>query len=353
MLDRKKHVLKNLKDGLVIPAIPLALHKDLSFDERRQRALIRYYLNAGAGGIAVAVHTTQFEIRDHAETHERLMQLTMEEITSFEKAHDRTIVKISGVSGTTSDAVAEANKAKDKGYDLILASPGAFSQDKDTTALVAYYERLSEVMPVFGFYLQEAVGGRFLPYTFWQTIFTIENVIGVKIASFNRYRTMDVIRAIQDSGRSQEIAVYTGNDDHIVFDLLSKFTSPQGDEKFTFDGGLLGQWSVWTKKAVEMLQAVKVARQTGHIPESLIVEANELTDANGAIFDVLNNFKGSIAGIHEVLRRQGFFDDITCYEQNGLLSPGQEKEITRVIERYPHLTDDRFVESNLARWLGA
>lgn len=345
--------MKRLKDGVVIPAIPLALHQDFSFDERRQRALIRYYLEAGAGGIAVAVHTTQFEIREHKDTHARLMQLTMDEISSYEEEHATVVVKISGVSGRTAEAVAEAKRARELGYDMVLASPGAFANDEQTDALLAYYKSLNEVMPVFGFYLQEAVGGRFLPFEFWQSIFALENVVGVKIASFNRYRTMDVIRAIRESGRSQELAVYTGNDDHIVFDLLSQFPTSDGNEIFTFDGGLLGQWSVWTKKAVDTLEQVKEARRTGTIPLSLIVEANELTDANGAIFDVLHNFRGSIAGIHEVLRSQGFFEHITCYAENGVLSPGQTDEIERVINSYPHLTDDEFVRENLSRWLSS
>ena len=210
------------------------------------------------------------------------------------------------------------------------------------------------MIPIIGFYLQPAVGGRLLEYEFWREFLEIENVVAVKIAPFNRYHSLDVVRALAAGGRHRELALYTGNDDNILVDLLADF--PVGPEPASppmrFSGGLLGQWAVWTLQAVEMLEAVSQCRnQTPEKALELLALSNQLTDANAALFDVRHAFAGCIAGLHEILRRQGLFEGRWCLDPNEDLSPGQMEEIDRVCRTYPHLTDDAFVQRNLDAWL--
>jgi hypothetical protein len=333
-----------LKQGVVIPAHPLALTSDRKLDERRQRALTRYYMDAGAGGAAIAVHTTQFEIRDpKIGLLEPVLSLGIEELRG------RDAVKIAGVVGKTPQAVKEAEQAARLGYDAGLLSLGAM-RDASTAELLAHVRAVAGIIPVFGFYLQPAVGGRILPCEFWRGFAEIENVVAIKIAPFNRYQTQDVVRAVADSGRASEIALYTGNDDTIVVDLLTRFEF--GHQQLRIVGGLLGHWAVWTRRAVELLNRVHtvVAGHAALAPEWLTLAA-QVTDTNAAFFDPPNNFHGCIAGLHEVLRRQGLFTGRWCLNPSEDLSPGQMEEIDRVYRDYPELSDDAFVAENLDRWL--
>jgi dihydrodipicolinate synthase/N-acetylneuraminate lyase len=314
----------------VIPAHPLALTAARKLDERRQRALTRYYIAAGAGGIAVGVHTTQFAIR-RVGLYEPVLRIAAEEA----RGHD--LFKVAGAVGTTPQAVAEARTAADCGYDAVLLPLGAL-RDATVPQLLDHCRAVAEILPVFGFYLQPAAGGRILPYEFWRLFVEIENVIAIKIAPFNRYQTLDVVRAVAESGR--RIALYTGNDDNIVADLVTPF--PGG---LRFSGGLLGQWAVWTRRAVELLERAE------NISAELLAEGVQLTDANAALFDAANQFRGCIAGIHEVLVRQGLLAGRWCLDPDEDLSPGQMAEIDRVCAAYPHLQDDDFVRENLDRWL--
>jgi dihydrodipicolinate synthase/N-acetylneuraminate lyase len=323
-----------LLSGLVIPAHPLALTADRKLDERRQRALTRYYLAAGAGGVAVGVHTTQFAIRDpKAGLYRPVLELAMEQMRG------RGVVKIAGVIGPTAQAVAEAETARALGYDCALLSLAGRDGD-----LIAHCRGVAQVLPLFGFYLQPAVGGRVLPYSFWRKFAEIENVAAIKIAPFNRYQTIDVIRAVADSGRT-DIALYTGNDDNILADLVTPYRF--GSRTLRITGGLLGQWAVWTHRAVELLAEAGSSGATAAILQRNI----ELTDANAALFDAANGFHGCIAGIHEVLRRQGLLAGRWCLDPNEELSPGQMDEIDRVCRAYPGLQDDTFVREHLDSWL--
>lgn len=324
---------KKLLEGLVIPAHPLALTAGRRLDERYQRALTRYYRDAGAGGVAVAVHTTQFEIR---EPKHGLLRPVLE--LAAQEARGSGMVMVAGVCGRTGQAVAEAKGARDLGYDVGLLSLAAM-RGASVVELIEHSRAVAEVMPVMGFYLQPAVGGIALPVEFWRRFAAIENVVAIKIAPFDRYATLDVIRGVEESGRSAEVALYTGNDDHIVLDLL-------GANGMV--GGLLGQWSVWTQKAVEMLAAIQAVKT---VDRHWFEVADQLTDANGALFDVRNGFAGCIAGINEVLRRQGLLQGRWCLNPDEDLSPGQAAEIDRVCAAYPQLTDDAFVTENLDRWL--
>ena len=319
-----------LQAGLVIPAHPLALTADGKLDERRQRALTRYYAAAGAGGVAVGVHTTQFAIRDHG-----LLRPVLE--LAAETSREHRLIRIAGVCGTTAQAVREATLARDLGYHLGLLSLAAL-KDEDDDALIAHTRAVAEVIPIFGFYLQPAVGGRVLPYSFWRRFAEIPEVAAIKIAPFDRYRTLDVVRAVADGGRT-DIALYTGNDDHIVLDLL---TEP-------IVGGLLGHWAVWTRRAVELLAEIHAVE--GEVPSHLLARAEEVTDCNAALFDAANGYAGCIAGIHEVLHRQGLLGGTGCLDPDERLSPGQAEEIDRVRAAYPHLTDDAFVAEHLDSWL--
>lgn len=320
----------------VIPAHPLALNAERKLDERRQRALTRYYIDSGAHGIAVGVHTTQFEIRDVG-LYKPVLSLAMEEA----RASGRDLITVAGVVGRTTHAAAEATTARDLGYKAGLLSLGAMKGSSEDE-LIAHVRAVAEAIPVFGFYLQPAVGGLRLPYSFWRRFCDIEGVAAIKIAPFNRYATVDVARAVAESGRN--IALYTGNDDNIIGDLVTDWTF--SGRKVRFRGGLLGQWAVWTKKAVEL-----GIRCLGPATPSLLTLNAQLTDANAALFDVANAFHGCIAGIHEILRRQGLLEGRWCLNPDEDLSPGQMEEIDRVCAAYPYLTDDEFVRENVDRWL--
>jgi hypothetical protein len=205
---------------------------------------------------------------------------------------------------------------------------------------------------LIGFYLQPAVGGRKLDPDFWREFGKIPEVLAVKIAPFNRYYTLDVIRGLAESGRAEEIALYTGNDDNILIDLLSEYRISVGGKVITkkFAGGLLGHWAVWTHSAVELLKAVKNGEFDNDVNKALVL-ANQITDCNSAFFDTANDFKGCITGLHEVLRRQGLLEGIWTLDPDEMLSPGQKEEIDRVYKVYPHLNDDEFVQASLERWL--
>jgi dihydrodipicolinate synthase/N-acetylneuraminate lyase len=336
-----------LASGLVIPAHPLALTAQRKLDERRQAALTRYYCDAGAGGVAVGVHTTQFTIRD-AGLYGPVLQIAAEEARSAERRSGRKLAKIAGVCGATHQATSEAGIARKLGFDAGLLSLAAL-QDASADVLLAHCRAVAGVIPVMGFYLQPAVGGRILPYEFWREFVDIPNVVAIKVAPFNRYQTVDVARAVVDSGRAGEIALYTGNDDNIVADLLTEFRFASGSVRFV--GGLLGHWAVWTRRAVELLEQVRCIRSGDGSTEVLLVRSAETTDANGALFDVNNGFRGCIAGLHEILRRQGMMAGRWCLDPKEDLSPGQMSEIDRVCAAYPHLADDDFVSANLDRWL--
>jgi len=330
-----------LRRGLVIPAHPLALGRERKLDEKHQRALTRYYLTAGAGGIAMGVHTTQFAIRDpKIGLFKPVLELAMEEM----RKHN--VVKIAGVCGKTRQAVTEAEIAKSLGYEVGLLSL-ADLREESVAALLDHARRVTSIIPVMGFYLQPNVGGPILPYDFWRQFAEIENVVAIKIAPFNRYQTIDVIRAVSDSGRASEIALYTGNDDHILLDLLTEHDFGRGRMRIV--GGLLGHWAVWTKCAVSQLASVKEAGTKGS--GDLLTLAQQITDANAALFDPAHEFRGCIAGINEVLHRQGLLQGRWCLDPHEDLSPGQSEEIDRVCKTYSHLQDDAFVWEHLDEWL--
>jgi dihydrodipicolinate synthase/N-acetylneuraminate lyase len=339
-----------LLEGLVIPAHPLALTAERRLDERRQVALTRYYADAGAGGIAVGVHSTQFAIRA-AGLFEPVLSLAATTAAETAARTGRTLVKIAGAIGSTLQAVTEAEIARRLGYDAVLLSLGAL-REASALDLVAHCRRVAEVLPLVGFYLQPAVGGRLLDEGFWRRFLEIEAVVAVKVAPFNRYQTLDVVRAVAASGRAGEVALYTGNDDAIVLDLLADFAARPGERPVRFVGGLLGQWGVWTRRAVELLSAVKRLRREGQAGVlELLALGQQVTDANAALFDARNAFRGCIPGIHEVLRRQGLLAGRWCLDPQEDLSPGQAEEIDRVLAAYPHLDDDLFVRENRDRWL--
>ena len=342
-----------LSDGLVIPAHPLALDAGRKLDERRQRALTRYYCDAGAGGVAVGAHTTQFAIRDpRVGLFEPVLRLAMETARDWERLNEKRVVKVAGVCGATEQATREAAFANEVGYDVGLLSLAAL-REATVTELITHCRRVAEIIPLFGFYLQPAVGGRLLDYRFWREFFEIENVAAVKVAPFNRYQTLDVARALADSGRHHEVALYTGNDDNIVADLLTEFRIGAGSDSHVsihFAGGLLGHWAVWTKRAVELLAEIKAARAGGKALDALARSA-EITDANAVLFDAQHDFAGCIAGLHEVLRRQGLLAGRWCLDPSEDLSPGQMEEIDRIYDHYRRLNDDEFVRENLERWM--
>jgi len=346
-LDREAAAI--LKKGAVIPANPLALDQDRKLDERRQVALTRYYCEAGAGGIAAGVHTTQFAIRDpQFGLFEPVLRLIASAATEFERTSGRRMLKIAGVCGETEQAVSEAKFARETGFELGLLSLAALTAATDAE-LIAHCRAVGETIPLLGFYLQPAVGGRVLNYGFWREFCEIESVAGIKVAPFNRYQTLEVIRAVADSGRASDIALYTGNDDNIIPDLLADFRLKRGT--FKFSGGLLGQWAVWTKRAVELLQDIQKCRIEGRGALEILARAASLTDANAALFDARNKFAGCIPGLHEILRRQGLLAGRWCLDPDEDLSPGQLEEIDRVCASYPDLQDNDFVQTNLHRWL--
>ena len=341
--------LRNLfLQGLAIPALPLALDQNRAWDQRHQRAVIRYYLDAGVGGIAVGVHSTQFEIREpqHA-LFEPLLDFASREMDAW-VADSRPVVKIAGICGKTAQATAEAGIAESAGYDGGLLSLTAWKSEP-VDELLAHCRAIAEVIPIIGFYLQPAVGGRVLPYAFWKGFAEIPNVVAIKMAPFNRYQTFDVVRAVIESGRD-DIALYTGNDDNIAVDLLTPW-EVDGQKRFIV-GGLLGQFGVWTKRAVELLEEIKTVRQEPAIPTEWLTRNAAWTDANAAVFDAANGFSGVLCGIHEVLRRQRLLANTHCLNPEEKLSPGQAEELDRVTAAYPWLTDDDFVAENRERWFG-
>ena len=350
----REKALALLREGTVIPAFPLTLNADRSFNERRQRALIRYYLDAGVGGLAVAVHTTQFAIRDpKIGLFRPILRIAREEADAYEARTGKTILRIAGACGPTAQAVAEAEYAKEQGYDAVLLSTGGLN-DYSIDQLLDRAEQVGKVMPIVGFYLQPAVGGRVLPFDYWARLCENPAVVAIKAAPFNRYYTLDVVRAAAMSSRNDQISLYTGNDDNIVVDLLTtyRFMMPDGEvREKRFAGGLLGHWSLWTKTVADMFGMLKAAQNAEEIPASLLTLAAEITDCNAAFFDTANAFAGCIPGVHEVLRRQGLMEGIWCLNPAETLSPGQAEEIDRVYRMYPHLNDDRFVKENLDRWL--
>lgn len=336
------HEIRELLDmGVAIPAHPLALNAARKLDERRQRALSRYYIAAGVGGLAVGVHTTQFAIRDPlVGLYEPVLALAAEEMDRA----TRPLVRIAGVCGETRQAVAEAQTCERLGYHAVLLSLAAM-REANEDALIAHCRVVAEVMPVVGFYLQPSVGGRVLGFSFWRRFAEIKNVVAIKIAPFNRYQTLDVVRAVVEAGRD-DITLYTGNDDNIIADFLTPYSF--GGRARRIVGGLLGHWSVWTKRAVEYHERTRGAEPTG----DLLRLGVEVTDCNAAFFDAANHYHGCIAGLHEVLRRQGLLEGIWCLDVNEGLSPGQRDEIDRVYHAYPHLNDDAFVAKHRNEWLG-
>ncbi|MXX15161.1 MAG: dihydrodipicolinate synthase family protein [Gemmatimonadetes bacterium] len=346
----KKDVEAALKKGQVIPAHPLALTAERKLDARRQQALSRYYIATGAGGLAVGVHTTQFEIRDPKwDLYRPVLELTACVMDADAPAD---FIRVAGIVGNTRQAVAEAEVARDCGYEVGLVSLRAFA-NAGVDAMVAHCRAIADVIPVMGFYLQPAVGGCVLPFDFWRRFAEIESVVGIKIAPFNRYQTLDVIRGVVAAGRVEDIALYTGNDDNIVMDLLTshRFVCDGACVDVRIVGGLLGHWAVWTKKAVEILRACHEIAKLDAVPQEMLTRAIEVTDCNAALFDVANDFHGCIAGVHEVLRRQGLLEGVWCLNPEEGLSPGQMEEIDRVYAAYPHLNDDDFVAEHLDAWL--
>ena len=351
-MNRHEEALKILKKGTVIPAIPLALDENRNFSRDGQRLLINYYADCGVGGIAAAVHTTQFEIRDPKyNLFETVLKTVAEEMDRYEKRSGRVLVRVAGVCGETEQATAEAELTKKYGFDAVLLSPGGLN-DKSEEYMLDRTRAVSAVMPVIGFYLQTACGGRQFSYNYWEQMCKIENVAAIKCASFNRYQTLEVVRAAAFSSRSDDITLYTGNDDNIVIDLLTKYRFEKDGRiiEKCFDGGLLGHWSVWTKRAAELFEYVKKEKDKPEISAKLLTLAAEVTDTNSAFFDTAHNFKGCIAGLHEILRRQGLMHNIYCLNPDETLSSGQLEELDRVCRMYPHLNDDEFVRSNLQKW---
>lgn len=339
----------SLLKGHVIPACPLALTSSRKLDEKHQRALIRYYSSAGSGGLAVGVHTTQFAIRDAEHgLFAPVMELAAEELKRADVKFGKRHLRIGGVCGVRAQAIAEAELLYRLGYDAALLSLGAMRTATEDE-LILHCQAVSEVLPIVGFYLQPAVGGRVLPLSFWRRFVLLPNVVAIKIAPFNRYQTLDVIRALAESGRD-DIALYTGNDDNIVLDLLTPHTF--AGKTMRIVGGLLGHWSVWTKNAVALHQECRhITDCESSIPVSMMKTAIEVTDSNSAFFDAAHQFSGCIAGLHEVLRRQGLLAGLWCLDPQESLSPGQLQEIDRVYTAYPHLHDDEFVASHLDQWL--
>lgn len=351
MVIKLREEIRNLLfEGTVIPAYPLALNEDKSLDEISQRALTHYYIDSGVGGLAVAVHTTQFEIREPKfNLFEKVLRIAMEEVEK--RRLEKPFIMIAGICGKTEQAVKEAELASSLGYDFGLLSMGGL-QGLTEEELLCRVQEVAKVIPVFGFYLQPSAGGRILSYEFWKKFMEIEGVYAVKTAPFNRYQTLDVLRAVCHSSRRDEIAVYTGNDDNIVSDLLTVYETTVKGEKVNkaFSGGLLGHWAVGTREAVSLFERIKMARSEGHGYGELLTEGTKVTDANSAFFDVNNNFGGCIAGINEVLSRQGLIRGNWCLLAKEALGVGQKEEIDRVIHEYPELSDHAFIKENLKKW---
>jgi dihydrodipicolinate synthase/N-acetylneuraminate lyase len=331
--------------GGVIPAHPLALTASRKLDERRQRALTRYYRDAGAAGVAVAVHTTQFAIRD---PHHGLLEPVL--ALAEDTLQGSRLLRIAGAVGDTRQAVTEASLARELGYQAVLLSLGAL-RDASERELVDHCREVSAVLPLFGFYLQPAVGGRVLPYSFWRAVAELPGLVAIKVAPFDRYRTLEVLRAVADSGR-RDVAVYTGNDDSIITDLLTTFDfASEPPASLSFSGGLLGQFAVWTHRATQLVSQARAARASSTIDAEWLQRSAALTDANAALFDAANGFAGCIPGIHEALRRSGLLEGTWCLDENESLSPGQLEQIDRVHRSYPWMRDDEFVSERLDDWL--
>ena len=351
--DLPPDALAVLRRGAVMPAHLLALDSQRRLDERRQRALTRYYLDAGAGGLAVGVHSTQFAIREQG-LYEPVLALAAQTAREWVPLEGpRPLFMTAGLAGPTAQARREAQTARGLGYHAGLLSLAAL-KGAGEDELIAHCTAIAEELPLVGFYLQSAVGGIELPVGFWRRFAAIDNVVAIKMAPFNRYRTLDVIRGVVEAGAEARVTLYTGNDDHIVLDLVSPFVVRRGGEDITvrIEGGLLGHWSVWTRAAVLLLQRIHAARARGVIDDDLLALDSRVTDCNAALFDVAHQFHGCIAGCHEVLRRQGLFEGIWCLDPAEGLSPGQADELTRVHAAHPELHDDDFVREHLARWLG-
>ena len=330
-----------LRRGTVIPAHPLALNARRKLDERRQRALARYYLDAGSGGLAVGVHATQFAIRETG-LYEPVLRIAAEE------AAKRKALLIAGLSGKTAQAKKEAQLAASLGYHAGMLSLAPM-KGASIGELIDHCAAVAQEIALVGFYLQVAVGGIPLPREFWRRFAAIENVVAIKIAPFNRYATLDVVKGVVAARAEERVALYTGNDDHIVLDLAVPFDIRRGDEtvRVRIKGGLLGHWSVWTRSAVQLLERI----QRGPIDPDLLALDARITDCNSAFFDVAHNFAGCIPGCHEVLRRQGLLEGTWCLDPTEKLSPGQADEIDRVYREHAELADDDFVRANLERWL--
>jgi dihydrodipicolinate synthase/N-acetylneuraminate lyase len=346
--DLDPRIRQLIADGTVIPAHPLALNAERKLDTRRQRALTRYYIDAGAGGLAVGVHTTQFAIRDVG-LYEPVLRIAAE---SARQWTHRPLVLVAGLAGSTHQAIAEARLAVSLGYQAGLLSLGAL-REASTTETVEHCRAIANEIPLIGFYLQPAVGGRELGADFWAAFAAIDNVVAIKVAPFNRYRTLDVFKGVVAAGAADRIALYTGNDDHIVLDLALPFdVRHEGkSHRLEFRGGLLGHWSVWTKSAVQLFERCRAAKVAGRIDPDLLALDARVTDCNAAFFDVANAFHGCIAGCHEVLRRQGLLEGIWCLDPSEGLSPGQSEEIDRVLREHSDLSDDAFVAGNVQSWL--
>jgi hypothetical protein len=333
-----------LRCGTVIPAHPLALNARRKLDERRQRALTRYYLDAGSGGLAVGVHATQFAIRE-AGLYQPVLRIAAEEAKG-------RVVMIAGLAGKTSAAKREAQLARELGYHAGMLSLGAM-KGASIDALVRHCAAVAAEIPLVGFYLQPAVGGIALPMEFWRRFAAIDNVVAIKIAPFDRYRTLDVVKGVVAARAEERVTLYTGNDDHIVLDLAVPFSVKRDSEevRVRIRGGLLGHWSVWTRTAVQLFEKIALAIRDKSIDENLLALDSRITDCNSAFFDVAHNFAGCIPGCHEVLRRQGLLEGTWCLDPKETLSPGQAQEIDRVYREHGDLADDAFVRANLERWL--
>lgn len=346
-------VMDAIRSGIAIPAHPLALTSDYKLDERRQRALARYYHAAGSGGLAVGVHTTQFEIRQpQYGLFQPVLELAAETARNCDATTDRQTVLLAGICGDTDQAVSEARIARELGYHVGMISLSALKNSTDEQ-LVRHCRSIAAEIPIFGFYMQSAVGGRELSSKFWRELACIPNLLGIKIAPFDRYKTLEVVRAVAESGRSNEVSLYTGNDDNIVLDLLTEYEvgAPQHPTRLRIVGGLLGHWACWTQCAVELLQECKATWKEVDIPSHLLTLASQVTDCNAALFDARNNFHGCVVGIHYALQKQGLLENLNLLDRNIGLTSGQKEEIDRVHQAYPHLHDDDFVRTHLDEWL--
>jgi len=351
-MENSEALRAHLLAGQAIPAHPLALDENRKLSERHQRAVARYYIDAGCGGIAVGVHSTQFEIREPQHgLFKPVLELAAETMDQHLATAPRPFIKIAGACGQTAQAIAETTLARDLGYHAVLLSLAALN-DQTEDAVLAHCRTVAEELPLIGFYLQPAVGGRVFSYDFWRQFAEIENVLAIKIAPFNRYQTLEVIRGVIAAGRD-DIALYTGNDDTIVTDLLSPFIFDHNGQSVTrhIGGGLLGHWGVWSQASVQLLEEIKTARQCATLDTAWLSKAVAVTDMNAAVFDSANAYAGCIPGILEVLRRQGLVPTTHCLNPHEVLSPGQAAELDRVSGAYPDLIDDDFIATNLDKWL--